>query len=112
MSALSYAGINETVIEVTGERQRTPDGPMRIGKLDRRQFMKLTGLLGGGLMLSFTLPRASAAGGPLQPNGYVRIDATGILLFAKNPEVGPRRENLLADDRRRRTRRRLEGRHG
>ena len=88
MSALSYAGINETVIEVTGERQRTPDGPMRIGKLDRRQFMKLTGLLGGGLMLSFTLPRASAAGGPLQPNGYVRIDATGILLFAKNPEVG------------------------
>ena len=88
MSALSYAGINETVIEVTGERQRTPDGAIRIGKIDRRQFMKLTGLLGGGLMLSFTLPRASAAGGPLQPNGFVRIDATGILLFAKNPEVG------------------------
>ena len=39
-------------------------------------------------MLSFTLPRAAAASGPLQPNGYVRIDADGITLLAKNPEVG------------------------
>ena len=88
MSTLSYAGINETVAAVTGERQRAVDGPLRIVKLDRRQFMKLTGLVGGGLMLSFTLPRASAASGPLQPNGYVRIDAEGIILYAKNPEVG------------------------
>ena len=88
MSALSYQGINETVDAVTGERQRFVDGPLRIDKLDRRQFMKLTGLVGGGLMLAFTLPRASAAGGPLQPNGYVRIDGDGITLFAKNPEVG------------------------
>ena len=88
MSTLSYAGINETVAAVTGERQRAVDGPLRIDKLDRRQFMKLTGLVGGGLMLSFTLPRASAASGPLQPNGYVRIDAEGIVLYAKNPEVG------------------------
>ena len=88
MSTLSYAGINETVAAVTGERQRVVDGPLRIDKLDRRQFMKLTGLVGGGLMLTFTLPRASAASGPLQPNGYVRIDADGIVLYAKNPEVG------------------------
>ena len=88
MSTLSYAGINETVAAVTGERQRVGHGPLRIDKLDRRQFMKLTGLVGGGLMLSFTLPRASAASGPLQPNGYVRIDADGIVLYAKNPEVG------------------------
>ncbi len=88
MSALSYAGINETVAVVTGERERVGNGPLRIDKLGRRQFMKLTGLVGGGLMLSFTLPRASAASGPLQPNGYVRIDADGIVLFAKNPEVG------------------------
>ena len=88
MSTLSYAGINETVAAVTGERQRVVDGPLRMDKLDRRQFMKLTGLVGGGLMLTFTLPRASAASGPLQPNGYVRIDADGIVLYAKNPEVG------------------------
>ena len=88
MSALNYQGINETVAAVTGERERIPDGPFGIAKLDRRQFMKLTGLVGGGLMLSFTLPRAAAASGPLQPNGYVRIDADGITLLAKNPEVG------------------------
>ena len=88
MSVLNYQGINETVAAVTGERERLPDGPFSITKLDRRQFMKLTGLVGGGLMLSFTLPRAAAASGPLQPNGYVRIDADGITLLAKNPEVG------------------------
>ena len=88
MSALNYQGINETVAAVTGERERIADGLLRIGKLDRRQFMKLTGLVGGGLMLSFTLPRAAAAGGSLKPNGYVRIDADGITLLAKNPEVG------------------------
>ena len=88
MSALNYQGINETVAAVTGERERIADGPFTIAKLDRRQFMKLTGLVGGGLMLSFTLPRAAAASGPLQPNGYVRIDADGITLLAKNPEVG------------------------
>ncbi len=88
MSVLNYQGINETVAAVTGERERIPDGPFSITKLDRRQFMKLTGLVGGGLMLSFTLPRAAAASGPLQPNGYVRIDADGITLLAKNPEVG------------------------
>ena len=88
MSALNYQGINETVAAVTGERERIADGPLSITKLDRRQFMKLTGLVGGGLMLSFTLPRAAAASGPLQPNGYVRIDADGITLLAKNPEVG------------------------
>ena len=88
MSALNYHGINETVAAVTGERERIEDGLLRITKLDRRQFMKLTGLVGGGLMLSFTLPRAAAASGPLKPNGYVRIDADGITLLAKNPEVG------------------------
>ena len=88
MSALSYAGINETVVAVTGERERPVSGPLRIAKLDRRQFMKLTGLVGGGLMLSFTLPRAQASSSAMQPNGYVRIDSDGITLFAKNPEVG------------------------
>ena len=59
-----------------------------ITKLDRRQFLKVTGLLGGGLMLSFATPRASASGAVLRPNGYLRIDADGITLYAKNPEIG------------------------
>ena len=63
--------------------------PVRITKIGRREFLKLTGLVGGGLMLSFTGLRAAAtAGGALHPNGFLRIDAEGITLYAKNPEIG------------------------
>ena len=89
MSTLNYDDIGDVVQAVTGERVDTDTATdLRIHKLDRRQFLKLTGLVGGGLMLSFSAPRAMANGGVLQPNGYIRIDATGILLYAKNPEVG------------------------
>ena len=60
-------------------------GPVKVG---RREFMQLTGLAGGGLMLAFTLRGAKAAGGPLQPNGFLRIDEDGIVIYAKNPEIG------------------------
>ncbi len=88
MSALNYQGISETFDAVNDERHLVAGAPVKIGKLDRRQFLKLTGLVGGGLMLSFALPRAAASGGPLAPNGFLRIDKDGILLLAKNPEVG------------------------
>ncbi|MYD98009.1 MAG: xanthine dehydrogenase family protein molybdopterin-binding subunit [Gammaproteobacteria bacterium] len=90
MSALNYDDIGDVVPTVTGERAAVLDvsSDARIAKIDRRQFLKLTGLVGGGLMLSFAGPKAMANGGVLQPNGYIRIDAGGILLFAKNPEIG------------------------
>ena len=86
--SLSYAGITEIAETVTGERQQVGGQSWRIDKVDRRQFMKLTGLVSGGLVLAFTLPKARATGGPLHPNGYVRIDTDGVTLYAKNPEVG------------------------
>ena len=91
---LNYQGIRETVAEVTDARaiaQATEKVTLCIDKVDRRQFLKLTGVVGGGLMLSFgtgSFGRAAAQGGPLQPNGFLRIDESGILLFAKNPEIG------------------------
>ncbi|MDE0190735.1 MAG: molybdopterin-dependent oxidoreductase [Gammaproteobacteria bacterium] len=92
MTALNYADIGDVVPTVTGERRVVADAcapeDVRIGKLDRRQFLKLTGLVGGGLMLTFATPKALAKGAVLQPNGYVKIDATGIVLYAKNPEIG------------------------
>ena len=92
MTALNYADIGDVVPAVTGERAMASDSnasdDVRIGKLDRRQFLKLTGLVGGGLMLSFTTPRALGNTPALQPNGYIKIDATGILIYAKNPEIG------------------------
>ena len=91
MTALNYADIGDVVPTVTGEHALASDADasadLRVGKLDRRQFLKLTGLVGGGLMLSFA-PRALGNAAALQPNGYIKIDATGILLYAKNPEIG------------------------
>ena len=87
MSALDYSGIHATYAAVTGAREADA-APPGVAKLGRRQFMKLTGLVGGGLMLSWTMPRAAASNGVLQPNGFLRIDEDGILIYAKNPEVG------------------------
>jgi isoquinoline 1-oxidoreductase beta subunit len=63
--------------------------------LDRRSFIKVTGLAGGGLMLGFTLgvpnrrASAQAADETFVPNAYVQVRADGtVVLSAKNPEVG------------------------
>lgn len=68
-----------------------------VSKLDRRTFLKLTGLAGGGLMLGVTVgcsPEEQAAaptvagGQAFEPNAFVRIDADGIVIYAANPEIG------------------------
>jgi isoquinoline 1-oxidoreductase subunit beta len=66
--------------------------------VDRRQFIKITGFVGGGLVLGFSMgsgaPAAAArAGGSnardFSPNAYVQIAPDGaVILYAKNPEVG------------------------
>ena len=88
MNTLNYQGIHDTFDAVNDVRSAASSALARIAKVGRRDFMKITGLVGGGLMLAFTLPRAAAKSGPLQPNGYIRIDEKGILIYAKNPEIG------------------------
>lgn len=104
MTTLNYADIHATFAAVNpalagdgnadaknGSAAHAP-AQLQVAKLGRRQFMQLTGLAGGGLMLAFALraPRAAAqtAGEALAPNGFIRIDADGILIYAKNPEIG------------------------
>ncbi|MBT8101189.1 MAG: molybdopterin-dependent oxidoreductase, partial [Gammaproteobacteria bacterium] len=63
-------------------------------KLDRRTFLKLTGLAGGGLTLAacFGGDTPSAATGQaaqFEPNAFVRIATDGtILIYSKIPEIG------------------------
>ena len=88
MTSLNYDDIGDIVEIVTSERNiiHEVSAPLRITKLDRRQFLKLTGAVGGGLMLSFSAPTA-VAGAParaFQPNGYVKIVS---LLISSGAEV-------------------------
>lgn len=60
---------------------------------DRRSFLKLTGLAGGGLVLAFctSLPAEGAAATAKEfvPNAFIRIGRDGkITLFNKGPEIG------------------------
>lgn len=97
MAKLDYDGIHATFAAANAEAapgrpaanvDAAPDRCAGLAKVGRREFMQLTGLAGGGLMLAFTLRGAKAADGPLQPNGFLRIDEDGIVVYAKNPEIG------------------------
>ena len=65
--------------------------------LDRRDFLRVTGIAGGGLLIGTSLQfRARDAEGSaiadaadFAPNAFIRIAADGtITIIAKNPEIG------------------------
>ena len=66
---------------------------MRAVKIDRRSFLKLTGMAGGGLTLGFVLggqtSKAASAPSDFVPNAFLRISSKGsILIYNKGPEIG------------------------
>ncbi len=77
--------------------------PAASSGLDRRDFLRVTSLAGGGLLigtwLDFSLPGVVGAAEPFadaQLNAFIRIPATGpITIMAKNPEIGQGVKTML-----------------
>ena len=61
--------------------------------LDRRTFLKVVGLAGGGLVLAFYVGDRNVAlangANAFVPNAFLRISPDGtILIYSKGPEIG------------------------
>jgi isoquinoline 1-oxidoreductase subunit beta len=75
---------------------------MKNSQINRRSFLQVTALAGGGLLLGlYSKPSALAQGqgrppAPLSPNAFIRIASDGsVTIMAKAPEVGQGVKNLL-----------------
>ena len=68
--------------------------------LDRRSFLRITGLAGGGMMVALYVDMPALGQGqappPLSPNAFIRIAENGaVTIMAKNPEVGQGIKTML-----------------
>ncbi len=70
--------------------------------LERRSFLKISALAGGGVLFGLcTEPKASAQGrgnppAPPDPHNYIRVAADGtVTIVAKNPELGQGVKTML-----------------
>ncbi|MGH9161855.1 MAG: xanthine dehydrogenase family protein molybdopterin-binding subunit, partial [Vicinamibacteraceae bacterium] len=71
--------------------------------VDRRCFLRVTALAGGGMLLGSCVERvgegvaaASDTAGAFTPNAFIRITPDGVVtLMAKNPEVGQGVKTML-----------------
>ena len=65
--------------------------------VDRRAFLKVSALAGGGLMLgAFRAAGDTLAAAEFAPNAFIRIASNGVVtIIAKNPEVGQGIKTML-----------------
>jgi isoquinoline 1-oxidoreductase beta subunit len=74
---------------------------VKIMRIDRRSFLKVSAFGGGGVLLGLYAPnvKAQGRGGPQvlpDPHAFIRIAADGtVTIVAKNPELGQGVKNML-----------------
>ncbi len=86
----------EVFFEKKRSRRVSSEGEAPVSaKMPRRQFLKLSGIAGGGLVIAFSLGGSSkamageASGKAFEPNSYIQIKPDGtIILMAYSPEGG------------------------
>src|SRR5580765_766935 len=67
-----------------------------LASLDRRSFLRISALAGGGLMIAAyidpitnLLAQGRQGGPPLVPNSFIKISPDGrVTIIGKNPEIG------------------------
>ena len=80
--------------DIIEEMENTRPGILDLRVVDRRTFLKLTGVTSTGLVLGFTIrdaasPVFAATDNEFTANEFVRIATDGnIYLYSKNPEIG------------------------
>jgi len=62
-------------------------------RMDRRSFLKISGVVGAGFVLAFSLGGKGSAAfskiGQSELNAYIRISSNGsVFIYSKNPEIG------------------------
>jgi isoquinoline 1-oxidoreductase subunit beta len=91
--------------EPSSNRSANIDAPADrpAGRTSRRDFLKVTAVAGGGLLLTFRLPGLSKAaamgedaGGSAVLNAYVRVASDNtVTIMSKNPEIGQGIKTML-----------------
>jgi isoquinoline 1-oxidoreductase beta subunit len=80
----------------------TSDHPQASPGVARRDFLRVTAIAGGGLLLGTLIPASAldaletTAADPFAPNAFIRISSSGVItILAKNPEVGQGVKTML-----------------
>src|SRR6266550_9646577 len=88
-----------TASPARNQTRKQEGGPMQTTLLDRRSFLRVSAVAGGGILVALHLdpvaellaqaPQPSPSPAAFVPTAFIRIAADGIVtIMGKNPEIG------------------------